>query len=122
MQVLRKPLGLEFDAADLEKEKDAMLLGAYDGDKLVACCTLTKLDPQTCKLSQMAVHQRMQRHGMGAAIMVFAENMAKDAGFKKMVMHARETATGFYQKLGYQEEGETFSEVGLPHIKMHKTI
>lgn len=122
MDVLRRPLGMTFAEADLEKEKNDILLGAYDDDTLIACCILTRLDPQTCQLRQMAVLQKMQRTGIGAALLVFAENLARDSGYKKMVMHARKTATGFYEKLGYQEQGEEFSEVNLPHIEMSKLI
>ncbi|MCE2757270.1 MAG: GNAT family N-acetyltransferase [Chitinophagaceae bacterium] len=76
MEILRKPLGLHFEADDLEKEKEDILIGAFEDDDMVACCVLTKLSPELCKLRQMAVHQRMQRNGVGHAIMQFAENVA----------------------------------------------
>jgi hypothetical protein len=44
MEILRKPLGLTFSAADLEKEKDDIFLGAFDDEKIMACCVLTKMN------------------------------------------------------------------------------
>ena len=40
-------------------------------------------------------------------MMKFAEILARDKGYKKLVMHARETAIGFYEKLGYKVVGES---------------
>ena len=122
MEILRKPLGLSFNEEDLAKEKDDILLGAFEDDQLVACCILTKVSEETCKLRQMAVHEKMQRNGIGAALMHFAENVARDAGFKSMIMNARKTAQGFYEKLGYKADGNEFIEVTIPHYEMRKNI
>ena len=122
MEILRKPLGLSFNEEDLAKEKDDILLGAFEDDQLVACCILTKVSEETCKLRQMAVHDKMQRNGIGAALMHFAENVARDAGFKSMIMNARKTAQGFYEKLGYKADGNEFIEVTIPHYEMRKNI
>lgn len=122
MDILRKPLGLTFTDDDLAKEKDDLLIGAFEDEEILACCILTKIAEDTCKLRQMAVRPKIQRTGLGAAMMNYAEQLAKDAGFKKMVMNARKTAMGFYEKLGYEIKGEEFVEVTLPHFYMHKTI
>lgn len=122
MEILRKPLGLHFTEANLEKEKEDILIGAFEDDEMVACCILTKAAPDLCKLRQMAVHQKMQRNGIGHAIMQFAENVARDAGFKTMTMHARKTAEPFYEKMGYAPYGDEFIEVTIPHIEMRKKL
>jgi predicted GNAT family N-acyltransferase len=54
--------------------------------------------------------------------MNFAENVARDRGYKKLSMHARKSAIGFYQKLGYEIVGEEFEEVTIPHYEMQKTL
>lgn len=122
MDILRRPLGLSFSAADIEQEKNDLLIGAFEEDELLACCILTKIGEDTCKLRQMAVKPKIQGIGLGAAMMNYAEQMAKDAGFKKMVMNARKTALGFYEKLGYETKGDEFVEVTLPHFYMQKNI
>jgi predicted GNAT family N-acyltransferase len=122
MDILRRPLGLTFTEADLDKEKDDILIGAFEEEDLMACCILTKIADDTCKLRQMAVRPKIQGTGLGAAMMNYAEQLAKDAGYKKMVMNARKTAKGFYEKLGYEIKGDEFVEVTLPHFYMQKNI
>ena len=121
-EILRKPLGLSFDKEELDKEKDDILMGAFEDDKLLGCCLLTRMDVFTVRLRQMAVPNNMQGKGVGRALMIFAENIARDLGYRKLCMHARQTAVGFYQKLGYSISGEPFEEVTIPHYIMEKAL
>jgi N-acetylglutamate synthase-like GNAT family acetyltransferase len=121
-EMLRKPLGLCFSAEELEREKDDILMGAFEDDKLLGCCMLTRVDSKTVRLRQMAVPNSMQGKGIGRALMIFAENVARDLGYKKLCMHARKTAVGFYQKLGYGITGDEFEEVTIPHYIMEKAL
>ena len=120
--ILRKPLGLVFTDEELEKEKNDILIGCFDDGKLEACCMLTQIAPKTLRLRQMAVTSGLQGKGMGRAIMQFAENIAYDRGYRKISMHARKTAIGFYEKLGYNVTGSEFLEVTIPHYVMEKEL
>jgi predicted GNAT family N-acyltransferase len=120
--ILRKPLGLSFQPEELEKEKEDILIGAFEEDKMLGCCMLINTEPGTVRLRQMAVINNLQGKGVGKALMQFAENIARDRGYKKITMHARKTATGFYEKLGYTTNGEEFLEVTLPHVVMEKQL
>ncbi len=120
--LLRKPLGLNFDVQELEKEKDDVLMGAFEDDRLLGCCLLTRVDAKTMRLRQMAVPNNLQGKGIGRALMVFAENIARDMGFETLMMHARVTATGFYEKLGYVKKDGQFIEITIPHVIMEKSI
>lgn len=120
--ILRKPLGLTFTPEELEKEKDEILIAAFEEDKMLGCCMLITLDPATVRLRQMAVLNTVQGKGIGRALMIFAENIARDRGFRKMTMHARQSALGFYEKLGYQVSGDQFEEVSIPHYIMEKAL
>jgi GNAT superfamily N-acetyltransferase len=122
IQILRAPLGLTFSKEDLEKEKEDILLGCFDEEQLEGCCLLTETEPGTVKLRQMAVLDGLQGKGIGRALMNFAENVARDAGYKKIVMHARKTAVGFYEKLGYSICSDEFEEVTVPHYIMEKKL
>ena len=121
-EILRKPLGLTFDEAELEKEKEDILIGAFEDDRLLGCCLLSPMDTSTIRLRQMAVPDNMQGKGIGRALMIFAENIARDQGYRKLCMHARSTALGFYEKLGYAVSGEEFTEVTIPHYIMEKAL
>ena len=73
MQILRAPLGLTFDTIELEKEKDDLLIAAFEEDDILGCCLLTKVAPNTVKLRQMAVSNKLQGKGIGRQMMQFAE-------------------------------------------------
>ena len=120
--LLRKPLGLNFSDDELAEEENDILIGCFDEDKLEGCCLLTESASGVLRLRQMAVISGLQGKGVGRAILQFAENIARDRGYKKMVMHARKTATGFYEKLGYVIMGEEFIEVSIPHYLMEKDL
>jgi N-acetylglutamate synthase-like GNAT family acetyltransferase len=120
--ILRQPLGLSFSKEELEKEKDNILIGAFDEDDMLGCCMLTKIDDSTLQVRQMAVNNNLQGKGIGASIMAFAENLSRDKGYKKLIMHARNTAIGFYEKFGFKVKGGEFIEVNLPHHVMEKKL
>jgi len=120
--ILRKPLGLTFNRDDLEKEKEEILIGAFEDEKMLGCCMLVREDAKSCRLRQMAVLNNLQGKGIGRALMNFAENIARDQGYRKLIMHARKTALGFYKKLGYNAKGEEFVEVTIPHYVMEKSL
>ena len=118
--ILRKPLGLSFAAEELDKEKDHLMMGAYEDDKILGCCMLVEEGPQTVRLRQMAVLNDLQGKGVGKALIQFAENLARDHGYRKITMHARKHALGFYKKMGYKVQGEEFEEITIPHYIMEK--
>jgi predicted GNAT family N-acyltransferase len=120
--VLRKPLGLQFSPNELAKEKDHLLMAAYEDDQLLGCCMLVEEDPQTVRLRQMAVLNDLQGKGIGKALMNFAENLARDRGYKIITMHARKNSIGFYEKMGYQKSGVEFEEITIPHYVMEKKL
>ena len=122
MEILRKPLGLSFTEEELAKEKEDILIGAFEEEKILACCLLTKVDNATIKLRQMAVQNNLQGKGIGASIVSFAETVARDKGYKKLMMHARDTAIGFYEKFDFSVQGNEFIEVNVPHHVMEKRL
>ena len=120
--ILRKPLGLDFTPDELEREKEDILIGCFEDDKLEGCCLLTKEGVGNVRLRQMAVTSGLQGKGIGRVLMYFAENIARDKAFKIMTMHARDNAIGFYEKLGYKKIGNQFLEVTIPHFIMEKEL
>lgn len=122
MEILRRPLGLSFTAEQLDREKNDILVGAVEHQQLIGCCVLTPHDPATIQLRQMAVRQDIQQKSIGRSIITFAEETARAKGYKTMMMHARNTALGFYEKCGYRVKGDEFTEVSIPHHYMEKQL
>ena len=120
--ILRKPLGLGFTPQELEQEKDNMLIAAFEDDDMLGCCMLVEENPDTVRLRQMAVLNDLQGKGIGRALMGFAENLARDRGYKILSMHARKNAIGFYEKMGYKVASDEFTEVTIPHYVMEKRL
>jgi ribosomal protein S18 acetylase RimI-like enzyme len=120
--ILRKPLGLKFSPEELENEKHNLMMAAYEDEHILGCCMLVEEDLQTVRLRQMAVINDLQGKGIGKALMQFAENLARDRGYKKITMHARQNAIGFYEKMGYRRVGDAFIEITIPHYVMEKDL
>lgn len=120
--VLRRPLGLNLYAENLENEVDDWHLGLWDGPKLQAVLVLTPLADHGVKMRQVAVQPLQQGLGLGRQLVTFAEVFARQRGFQKMELHARKEVVPFYQKLGYHAVGEEFIEVSIPHLKMEKML
>lgn len=120
-KVLLDPYGISHSYINPEQEKQHFLIGAFE-DIMIGCCLLSKKDERTLQLRQMVVDSDSQGKGVGAAIVAFAEKVAKENGYSRLMMHARDTAKGFYSKCGYEVVGDEFYEVGLKHFVMVKKI
>ena len=120
--ILRKPIGLPLTKEELARDADDTLIGCMKDGEVIACCILTRIDSVTTQLRQMAVNANCQSKGTGKSLLDYAEQIAKENGYSTIMMHARKVATGFYQKAGYSITSEEFTEVGIPHFEMKKTI
>ena len=117
-EILRKPLGINFTKEELEQEKNDILIAAFEDEKMLGCCFLSRVDNDVVRLRQMAVNSGLQGKGIGRVLMVFAENIARDRGYKRLTMHARKSAVGFYEKNGYTVCSDEFEEVTIPQVKL----
>lgn len=121
-EVLRKPLGQSLKNDDLSGDAHDHILAAFKDNKVVGCVILHPKENSIMKLRQMAVHPSMQGTGVGTLIVKAAEAAALEYGFNKMDMHARVVALNFYKKLGYTVSSDVFTEVGIPHVVMEKSL
>lgn len=120
-EILRRPLGLDFSLEQLQGEDTDTHVAAFDGEELVGCLVLTPQE-QDLKMRQVAVAVNRQGTGVGRNLVKASEEIAAEQGFARITLHARDTAIPFYERLGYQVEGEPFVEVGIPHRAMSKSI
>ena len=81
--VLRKPIGLEFSAADVEAEKRYRHLACYCGNDLAACLMLDPLDGGGIRMRQLAVAPQLQRQGIGKALVEYSATWAREAGYRR---------------------------------------
>jgi predicted GNAT family N-acyltransferase len=122
-EILRKPLGMKYDKADLDAESDSFHLACYEEEEVIGCLVLKPIpESNELKMRQVAVKENQQGKGVGRKLVEFSEEFAKQKGFSKMTLHAREVAVKFYLALDYKIVGEGFEEVGIPHFKMEKLM
>lgn len=121
-EVLLKPIGIDASFIKPQQEVNDLLIGAFDGEILVGCCVLTPRSGDVVQLRQMAVATNFQRQGIGAAIVIFAEQVAQKRNFQRIILHARNPVVAFYQKSGYIISGAPFEEVGILHYRMEKLL
>ncbi len=120
--VLRHPLGLDLKDEDLSRDKTDIHLGVFDGEKLVASLILHPMEDGIVQMRQVCTHPDRQGEGLGKMLVEAAEQLAKEEGFRQMVLHGRQTAAGFYRKLGYLTDDVVFTELGIPHISFSKLL
>ncbi len=123
-EVLRKPLQMEYDVKDIEKEYDEWHWACYDRDseEIVGVLTLKTLENGSLKMRQVAVNPVLQNKGIGRFMVSESEAFAVEKGFNRMELHARESAVRFYKSLGYSVSGDIFQEVGINHLFMWKNL
>lgn len=121
--VMRQPLGLSFTPEEVHEDiRDTHIVGLDENGKVLACAILTWLAPNVAKMRQVVIAPELQGKGYGTSLVKYFEELVKEEGAEKIVLHARETAVPFYLKLGYQVVGDPFVEVTIPHFRMEKTI
>jgi predicted GNAT family N-acyltransferase len=110
----------EFD----EFEASAIQMVALDEKGVVATCRLREYgdEGEDMKLERMAVEQRLRGSGVGSRLLVGAEELSRERGAGRMVLHAQTRAQGFYAVNGYEAEGDLFMEAGIEHVRMTKDL
>ncbi|MGQ9661530.1 MAG: GNAT family N-acetyltransferase [Kiritimatiellia bacterium] len=120
--ILRKPLGMRFTAEELAGEVDSCHIVALLGAQVVGCVVIKPLSVCQVRLRQLCVVEKFRNQGIGKLLVRQAEKLAWQLGYARAVLHAREPAVDFYAKLGYHPGGETFLELGIPHLLMWKDL
>jgi predicted GNAT family N-acyltransferase len=122
-EVLRLPLGLNLFEEDLSQEAHQLHFGLFDQvQNLIACVIAVKYSATEAKIRQMAVKSAYAGQGVGRTLIQSLEDYLARRGITRLSMHARVSAVGFYEKLGYERVGHEFVEVCIPHTRMQKQI
>lgn len=121
--VLRKNMPNEPHEFKGDFDEGTFHLGFFENDIIVGILTLMKTDEKTFQLRGMAVADTMQGKNIGRKLVEHAECFLKTKNISKIWMNAREKAIPFYEKCGYQSEGDFFeiNPIGT-HIKMIKVF
>ncbi len=107
------PEDLEHDADDLTA---IHIVGIADGAVVAVLRILWKED--YAKLGRVAVAQSHRGKNIGAQLIQFAIDHAKDQGQPHCYLESQADKTGFYERLGFSAYGEIFMDAGIPHLRM----
>ncbi|GEL70055.1 GNAT family N-acetyltransferase [Myxococcus virescens] len=121
-RVLREPLGYTRDDVAFPFEADSLHLVAHQEEGVFGCVLFNPEDAHGGRLFQMAVASHLQGQGLGARLVRTLEAELVRRGFTHVHLHAREPAVPFYERLGYAVFGAPYTEVGVPHRNMRKTL
>ena len=109
------PVELEWD------EADAHCVHAVAYNRLgqaVATGRLLPAEQGVAKIGRMAVHRVLRGGGLGEQVLRALTDQAHRRGDRLIELHAQRTARSFYERLGFQPQGEPYEEAGIPHITM----
>ena len=112
------PQELEID--DLE-DQTLHVIG-YLENKAVSTARIYKKNATTFKIQRVAVLRDFRKKNLGHELMMEIERYAKAKEFSTLMLDAQDHALTFYEKLGYQVEGEGFMDAGIPHHLMIKKL
>src|SRR5690349_8031373 len=86
---LLQPIGVPASYIERAKEKNDILIGAFENGEIIGCCVLTPRDHLIIQLRQMTVKKEYRGKDIGRAIVEFAEEVAREHNFSTLMMHAR---------------------------------
>lgn len=118
-QVLRPHQTLEDCDYPNDRNPDSFHLGAFEGDALIGVGSFYKEKQETVlghfqwRLRGMAVLPDFRGKGVGEQLLRFAFDELKTKRADVLWCQARESATGFYSKLGFRAKGTPFSLEGF---------
>jgi predicted GNAT family N-acyltransferase len=103
----------EWDTLDAEPTTIHLL--AYSNETAVGTARLLA----SGQIGRMCVlkpyrHQNIGRHLLTAALTYASENIAQP-----IFLHAQISAIGFYEKFGFQTDGDIFEDAGIQHRRMY---
>ena len=117
------PAAEELDAHDMtavhvlarEKQNPANIVATA---RLIPCGE----DQSKGAVGRVAVRKAYRGQGIGALLMRFVENVAKERGMTYLELGAQCYALPFYEKLGYLAEGEIYLDCAIEHRHMSKRL
>ncbi len=122
-RILREPLGKERGSERHEGDETGTHFALYENTALIAVARLDRVGETICQVRFVAVESHLQGKGYGRKIMTTVEKEAVNLGYRKLILHARDYALPFYERLGYTLIGPSYKLFNvLQHFEMFKIL
>ena len=106
-----------------EEEKEAKHFLIYDKETPVGTLRYREVGERTFKLERFAVLKEYRGNGFGKQAFLYLVNkLEEDYNPCTIYFNAQYQLLDYYRSLGFKEEGETFYEANIKHVKMIKVI
>ncbi|MBO4949869.1 MAG: GNAT family N-acetyltransferase [Clostridia bacterium] len=108
-----------------DKDDDtAWFAGIYDKEgRAVATSRMIYLEEKNERLlGKIAVLADYRKFGFGSVMLSALENIAKEENATKLFVNAQKGALGFYEKLGYEKCGNSYTEEDIEMIPVSKEV
>lgn len=105
------------------KDQKALHVLGYKGDQLIAYTRIFKAGDyfKEASIGRVVVMDSQRKYGYGYDLMkATVAAIYTELGEQDIRISAQTYLMNFYNKLGFQETGETYLEDGIPHINMVK--
>lgn len=112
------PESEEMDGLD---ESAIQFLAVEDGEA-VGTARLRTPEPGVGKVERVAVLESHRGDGLGRAVMTTVEDVAREEGLERLILHGQTAVEEFYRKLGYETTSDVYLEVDIPHVTMEKRL
>lgn len=116
--VLREPLGMERGTEKDKYDGSAFHVVAICNDKVIGSARLRQLSPELGSIAYVAVLPEFQNQGIGTKLIETLIETAKAQKLKSLRLMTRLGASGFYKRLGFSPQGDSFDYLGIEHIFM----
>jgi len=115
----KQPKGSEQD----DEEGRSHHIMAMENDLLIGVARLQFPEQNIAQLRYMAIDRRYQNKGIGREIVAYMEDIARKNNAEQLILHARNNALGFYEKLGYKITEKSYLLFNsIQHYKMRKEL
>jgi len=122
-RILRAPWKqLKGREQDDEEDRSYHIM-AMENDLLIGVARLQFPEQNIAQLRYMAIDRRYQNKGIGREIVAYMEDIARKNNAEQLILHARDNALGFYEKLGYKITEKSYLLFNsIQHYKMRKEL
>jgi GNAT superfamily N-acetyltransferase len=120
-EVLRAPWNQPRGSERNEGDASAEHFAFFENEQIIGVGRLDFTENLGSQIRFMAVDDRYQGKGIGRQLMEHMEETARNKGCKETILHAREIALPFYEKLGYRSIEKSHLLFGeIQHYLMNK--
>lgn len=105
----------------LEEDINGLHFGLFTDNKLITIVSVFDKN-NSLQFRKFATNKEYQQKGYGSTLLKYIIDFAIQQKKSSIWCNARESATGFYKKLGFEETNEKFTRSGINYIIMKKEL